>query len=157
VSAQSGYWAVQGGHERARVRVIVTVLMPVLSRLFGYFPWGRFARGEDLPKGVALEWPRWCRPPNYLLDDDSLPLERYRRFEAPVLAYSIEDDDWGTRRAVDDMMRAYPNVERRHIAPGEYGLTRLGHMGWFRESSEPVWREAIEWLEGVAPRRKQAL
>lgn len=147
VSAQSGYWGVQGGRERLRVRLVATVLMPVLARAFGYFPWSVVARGEDLPKGVALEWARWCRCPNYLLDDGSLPLERYRRFAAPVLAYSIEDDDWGTRRAVDDMMRAYQNVERRHVVPGEYGLPRLGHMGWFREGAEALWREAVEWLE----------
>lgn len=151
ISAQSGYWAVQGGREPVKVRVIVTVLIPLLARLFGYFPWSLVARGEDLPKGVALEWARWCRNPNYLLDDKSLPLERYESFDAPVLAYSIDDDDWGTRRAVDDMMRAYINVTRRHIGPTEYGLDRLQHMGFFRDGAQPIWREAIEWLDNVAP------
>jgi predicted alpha/beta hydrolase len=149
VSAQSGHWAVQGGREPARVRLIVTVIIPLLSRLFGYFPWSRFARGEDLPKGVALEWARWCRQRNYLLDDATLPLDRYRDFTAPVLAYSIEDDDWGTRRSVDEMMRAYRNVTRRHIAPADYGLEALGHTGFFREAAEPLWREMVEWLEGL--------
>lgn len=149
VSAQSGHWRVQGGREPGRVRLIVTVVIPLLSRLLGYFPWSWFARGEDLPKGVALEWARWCRKRNYLLDDDTLPLERYRRFKAPVLAYSIEDDDWGTRRAVDEMMRAYGNVTRRHVAPSDYGLARLGHTGFFREGAEPLWREMVEWLERV--------
>jgi predicted alpha/beta hydrolase len=149
VSAQSGYWGVQGGREPAKVRLIVTAIIPLLSRLVGYFPWSWFANGADLPRGVALEWARWCRNPDYLLGDDSLPLERYKQFTAPVLAYSIEDDDWGTRRAVDDMMRAYPNVTRRHIAPADYGLSRLQHMGFFRDGSEPLWREAIEWLETI--------
>lgn len=151
VSAQSGYWAVQGGREPLRVRAIVTVLIPVLSRLVGYFPWSWFANGADLPKHVALEWAGWCRRPNYLLDDESLPLERYARFKAPLLAYSIDDDDWGTRRAVDAMMRAYPNVTRRHIAPADYGLPRLGHMGFFRDGSQPIWREVVEWLDDTAP------
>lgn len=151
VSAQSGHWAVQGGREPIKVRFIVTVLIPLLSRLLGYFPFGLLAGGEDLPKGVALEWARWCRNPNYLLDDKSLPLERYQSFTAPVLAYSIDDDDWGTRRAVDDMMRAYVNVTRRHIGPAEYGLDRLQHMGFFRDGAQPIWREAIEWLDEVAP------
>jgi predicted alpha/beta hydrolase len=95
ISAQSGYWALQGGREPARVRAIVTIIIPVLSRLVGYFPWSWFASGADLPKQVALEWAGWCRQPNYLLDDESLPLERYARFKAPLLAYSIDDDDWG--------------------------------------------------------------
>ena len=149
VSAQSGHWGVQGGREPGRVRLVVSVFIPVLARLFGYFPWSRFARGEDLPKGVALEWAGWCRKRNYLLDDKTLPLERYRSFEAPVLAYSIDDDDWGTRRAVDEMMRAYSDVTRRHVNPADYGLARLGHTGFFREGAEPLWREMIEWLEEV--------
>lgn len=97
VSAQSGYWGVQGGAEKYRARFAVTVMIPVLSRLFGYFPWSRFAAGEDLPAGVALEWARWCRNRDYLLGDATLPLERYDDFAAPILAYSIEDDDWARR------------------------------------------------------------
>ena len=53
VSAQSGYWGVQGGSERYRARFAVTVLIPALTRLFGYFPWSRFAAGEDLPGDAA--------------------------------------------------------------------------------------------------------
>lgn len=152
VSAQSGYWGVQGGREPLKVRIIVTILIPLLARLFGYFPWSRFARGEDLPKGVALEWAAWCRNRNYLLDDQTLPLERYKTFAAPILACSIEDDDWGTSRAVDEMMRAYENVTRRHLRPSDYGLSRLQHMGYFREGSERLWQEAIAWLDEVEPR-----
>lgn len=154
-SAQSGYWGVQGGRERSRVRFVVTVIIPVLSRLVGYFPWSWFASGTDLPKGVALEWARWCRKPNYLLDDKSLPLDNFRRFTAPVLAYSIEDDDWGTAEAVDDMMRAYPNVTRRRVVPADYGLPHLGHLGFFREGSEPIWREMILWLDSLPTRQSR--
>ncbi len=154
VSAQSGYWGVQGGSEPAKVRFIVTVAIPLLSRLVGYFPWSWFASGADLPKGVALEWARWCRSPNYLLDDTSLPLERFRSFTAPILAYSIDDDVWGTERAVDDMMRAYSNVTRRHLSPNDYGLERLGHMGFFRDGSQPIWQEMLEWLDRSRPARE---
>jgi predicted alpha/beta hydrolase len=153
VSAQSGYWGAQGGNEPAKVRLLVTTVIPLLARVVGFFPWSWFASGADLPKGVALEWARWCRDPDYLLGDKSLPLERYSEFTAPVLAYSIEDDNWGTRRAVDDMMRAYPNVTRRHIGPADYGLPRLQHMGFFRTGSEGIWEEVIEWLGGVQERR----
>ncbi len=152
VSAQSGYWGVQGGAEKYRARFAVTVLIPVLTRLFGYFPWSRFAAGEDLPAGVALEWARWCRDPDYLLGDETLPLERYEAFDAPILAYSIDDDDWGTSRAVDEMMRAYPDVTRRHLVPADYGLEKLGHMGFFRPGSEAIWDEVVAWLETVPSR-----
>ena len=150
VSSQSGYWAIQGGVERLRTGLGVYLLMPLLSRLFGYFPWSRLAAGEDLPKGVALEWASWSRNPRYLLGDDSLPLERYAEFRAPVLAYSIDDDNWGSARAVDAMMSAYPNVERRHLVPADRGLPPFGHMGFFRPQAEPVWNEVIDWINALA-------
>ena len=149
VSAQSGYWGAQGGVEKYRAHFAVTILIPVLTRLFGYFPWSRFAAGEDLPAGVALEWARWCRKRDYLLGDETLPLQRFEGFDVPVLAYSIDDDAWGTPRAVDDMMRAYSNVTRRHLVPADYGLAKLGHMGFFRKGSESIWDEVIQWLEAL--------
>ncbi len=147
LSSQSGFWGVQGGWEKINVLFVVTVLMPLLSHLFGYFPWGKFQAGEDLPKGVALQWSRWCRSRKYLLDDKSLPLERYENFTAPILAYSVDDDKWGTPRAVDEMMSAYPNVERRHLVPADHGLKKIGHMGFFRRGSEKLWEEVYEWLK----------
>ncbi len=146
VSSQSGYWRLQGGWEKQKVWFLVTIFIPFLTRLFGYFPW-RFFGGEDLPYQVALEWAAWCRSPGYLLDDKSLPLDRFKAFYAPILAYSIDDDDWGTRGAVHSMMSTYPNVDFQHLVPSEYGLSKLGHMGFFRRGSEALWNETLKWLQ----------
>lgn len=149
LSAQSGHWRLQGGEQKLVVALHVYVTLPLLAKLFGYVPWSRFSPAEDLPKGVALEWSRWCRDPLYVLGDESLPLDRYAHFRAPVLAYSIDDDKWGTRPAVDAMMSAYPNVERRHIVPAARGLGSLGHFGYFRPESRVLWDEPIAWMRGL--------
>ena len=151
MSSQSGHWRLQGGNQKWPVFLHVHFTFPVLCSLFGYMPWSKFGSAEDLPKGVALDWARWCRQPGYLLDDESLPLERYQQFQAPVLAYSIDDDDWGTARSVDAMMHAYPNLTRRHIVPQEHGLSALGHFGYFRPKSKAFWPDIVTWLEQVAP------
>lgn len=145
VSAQSGYWRKQGGSEKAKVWFSVSILIPLLTRVLGYFPWSKFG-GEDLPYHVALGWAAWCRKPNYLFDDTSLPLERYRRFRSPVLAYSIEDDGWGTKEAVHAMMSAYPNVSFEHLVPSDHDIEQLGHMGFFRKGSEALWDRVYSWL-----------
>ena len=155
VSSQSGYWRLQGGSEKRSVAFHVHLTLPLLSHLYGYMPWSKFSPAEDLPKGVALEWSKWCRQPGYLLDDDSLPLERFQQFTAPVLAFSFEDDDWGTKRAVDAMMRAYPNLTRRHVIPADIGLEAIGHFGFFRPKTKALWREVVDWLERVAPHLPQ--
>ncbi len=149
LSAQSGYWRLQGGEQKLAVAFHVQVTFPLLSTMVGYMPWSWFSSAEDLPKGAALEWSRWCRDPLYLLGDDTLPLDRYAKFSGPVLAYSIEDDKWGTREAVDAMMSAYPNVERRHIEPAEYGLRSLGHLGYFRQTARQLWADGIAWMNAL--------
>lgn len=115
-------------------------------------PWSWFTRGaQNLPAGVAQQWAKWCRSPGYLLDDPSLPLYRFANFKAPVLAYSIEDDNWGTARSVDAfMLSAYPNVERKHLNPADLPVDKLGHFGFFRETSAALWDEPVEWLEAAS-------
>lgn len=144
-SSQSGYWRLQGAEQKAVVALHTHLTLPVLSSIFGYMPWSKFG-AEDLPKGVAKEWSRWCRDKAYLLGDKTLPLERYAQFKAPVLAHSFDDDKWGTAKAVDAMMRAYPNLERRHIVPKQAGLKQIGHFGYFRAPAEPLWAEIAQWL-----------
>ena len=84
--------------------------------------------------------------PNYLLDDHTVPVERYQQFSAPVLAYSIDDDQWGTARSVDAMMKAYANLERRHLQPDEAGLPSIGHFGYFRPNARHLWTDIAAWF-----------
>ena len=146
MSSQSGYWGLQREGTEFKTRVQVSVFLPPLTHLFGYFPWSKIGSAEDLPKGAALQWARWCRDPDYLLGDPSLPIDRFKEFAAPVLAYSVDDDDWGTARSVEAMMSVYPNVDFVHIAPADFGLTSLGHFGFFRPKARPLWEEALAWL-----------
>ena len=154
VSSQSGYWKLQGDEQKYVVCFHVHVTLPLLANVVGYMPWSWFTNGaQDLPKNAAIQWSKWCRQPNYILDDTSLPLHRYKSFNCPILAYSIEDDKWGTSNSVDKMMlSAYPNVERRHLHPKENpasegdAIQSIGHFGYFREESYPLWTDAVEWL-----------
>lgn len=146
VSAQTGYWRVQGGRQKWVVGFHTHVTLPVLSRLFGYLPWSRFSAAEDMPRGVALDWAGWCRQPGYLLDDSALPTERFKQFRAPVLAISVDDDEWGMRSNVETMMRNYPNVEWRHVTPAGAGTDSLGHFGFFRPKAQALWGGLADWL-----------
>lgn len=147
VCAQSGYWQLQGGSEKYKVMLQAYLAIPLLVALHGYLPWSRFAKAEDLPAGVAAQWARWCRHPRYIFGDRTLPLERYQQFSAPVLAISIDDDNWGTALSVDNLTQySYSCVDRRHVIPSDYGINQLGHLGYFRDGSEVLWQEALEWL-----------
>jgi len=145
-SAQSGNWRYQGGNQKLAVLFHSYFTLPLLANLVGYMPWSWFG-AVDMPKGVATEWAGWCRHKDYLLGDNTLPLERYTSHTSPVLAYSFEDDNWGSKKSVDMMMGAYPNVERRHLDAKERDLKSLGHFGFFRTNAAPLWQEVSDWFD----------
>jgi predicted alpha/beta hydrolase len=104
----------------------------------------------DLPAGAAHQKTA-MRTPGGFLDDPTLPTQRYSTFQAPVLAFSIDDDHEATKASVDAMMAAYPHVQRRHLTPADAGQDHLGHFGYFRTAAQPLWDEAITWLTQPSP------
>ncbi len=144
LAAQSGYL----GHWPWRLRVPLIglwyALMPLSAHLLGHFPARRLGFGEDLPRGVALQWARWCRRPDYLADWSG-----HRRFEVPVLGFSFEDDPIAPRLAVDALHAEFGGaVTRRHLAPRDFGVRRLGHFEFLRPGVAPaLWEEIAAWLE----------
>ena len=148
IAAQNGYV----GHWPVRSRVglclLWHVVVPAAVHSVGYWPGQVLRTGEDLPRGVALEWAKWCTSPSYHGE-----LERYAELRAPMLAYSVEDDWIAPLPAVEALHAVYSNcaVTRRHIRPQQVGLGRIGHFGLFRESGATlsIWSEIERWLSQV--------
>ena len=150
VSSQSGYWKLQGGRQKYSVWAFTHLVFPLVTRVCGYLPWSRLASGEDLPSGVALQWASWCRSKNYLFDDTTLgDFSGYESFSRPLLAYCVSDDDWGTRAAVQALTERYSSaqIEYREITPQQFGLTSLGHMGFFKSGCEAIWQDTLAWID----------
>ena len=142
VASQSGYWRNWSGVRRHGLHFL-WIVMPRISRLLGYFPARILGLGSmDLPRGVATQWARWGRHPRYLFGFGSeLNLAGYTRYRGPLLAISLEGDNYAPRAAVDALAREYAGaiVERRHIADAS-----IGHFGAFRRGAgEKLWEEII--------------
>lgn len=155
ISAQSGYWPLFNAPLKYLYALLWYAGIPALTRLCGFLPAKRLGLGEDLPAGVAQEWAQWCRTPGYLIEalDDPAVQARFERIRAPLLAYSVSDDQMAPPRAVDALLALYRNadVERRHIVPRDIGLPSLGHFGFFRSSARgSLWDDTRRWLGGAA-------
>lgn len=111
--------------------------------------------GEPIPSTVFRDWARWCRMPGYFFDDPALPeTERYAEVTTPILALGMTDDNWGTPRAIDGLMRHYRNapLEMRWLSPDHGGGHAIGHLGFFRSRFSPtLWPGFIDWLLDATP------
>lgn len=150
VASQIGYWRGLAPRDRPPAWFAMHVLIPGLSHLLGYFPSSKVGLGEDLPQGVALEWARWCRSPNYLFDHlTDAEHAAYRRFRAPLLSYKVTDDSFASADAVERLLAFYPHSRPllRPVSPRELGARALGHFGPFRSAHrETLWPELLDWL-----------
>ena len=149
VGSQSGYWRNWPPLGRAWMWPATHLVLPVVSRLLGYFPGARLGFGEDLPAGVAIEWASWCRHPRYLVGALGVE-EAYAGFSAPIRAYAISDDPFAPLSAIKALLELYPasKSEIRTIHPRDLGATAIGHFGFFRERfRDTLWRDAADWLE----------
>lgn len=144
VAAQSGYW----GHWPSPIKywyaLLWHILMPGLTRLVGFFPAAALRLGEDLPRGVALEWSRWCRTPGYL-DDWS----GHRLLRAPLYSLGFTDDPLAPAGAILALHDHYGSTSqtRRMVSPGDAGLRHIGHFGFFRPEAEKLWNDVADWMD----------
>lgn len=137
--------------EQVRVAFLWNALGPTVVRTKGYLAWKRFGLGEDLPIDVYRQWKRWCRYPGYWFDDPDIGQEmqeHFARVTVPITAINAIDDRWGTPPARDAFFDHYVNVDvvRRDLHPADLGKPSIGHMGYFRRGSEPLWDELLDEL-----------
>ena len=151
VGSENTYWWYD--HPRVKAAQWTRALLTApITTLFGYVPWSRFSDAQDVPAGAARQMASAIRRPGGVLGDPDVPADRYAAFTAPVLAYSIGDDEWVSERSVDDLAASYPNSARRHVHPAEAGLDRIGHFGYFRPRCRSLWDDPIVWLQSQPAR-----
>ena len=155
VAAGSGYWRHNAPKLRRTVWYFWWVLVPLATRLFGYFPGRRLRKVGDLPEGVILQWRKWCLNPNYSVGAEGEPVRRrYAEARFPMLALSITDDELITLRGTQSLMSLYENArpQVQRIAPEDLAVRRIGHSGAFRsEQQARLWPRMAQWLGGLVP------
>jgi predicted alpha/beta hydrolase len=154
IAAQAGYWKLIASPERYRIYLLLNYVGVPLTHLLGY-AWGRAGLGENLPKGVFLQWVKWVMSERYVFDDMSLvgPLTNFANFQGALRALCFSDDPWATLPAVELLCSGFssitPDIET--ITPAETGVAKIGHFGFFRpEHRDTLWFDAAEWLQAEA-------
>jgi predicted alpha/beta hydrolase len=152
VAAGSGYWRDNAPKTRRVVPYFWHVLVPVATALFGYFPGRRIGKVGDLPRGVILQWRRWCMHPRYHVEAEGPSVQaQFAAVRFPVVALSITDDEMMTERGTRVLVDWYVNAPRRieRIAPHDIRATRIGHFGFFKDQFQStLWQRCMTTLQG---------
>ena len=150
VAAGSGYWRDNAPRLKRMVPYFWWVLVPLATRLCGYFPGRALKKVGDLPSGVILQWRRWCLHPAYSVGAEGAAVaQSYGAVRFPVLALSMADDELMTLRGTHNLVNLYANTERRveSISPAELKVRRIGHFGFFRDQfRQSLWPRAVAAL-----------
>jgi len=149
----TGYWRDYHARWRLPLFVVWHAFMPALTHTIGYFPGRGLRLGEDLPRGVALDWARRRRPAliRTALDEARFGpyVERYAAFRAATLSISISDDAFAPPPAAERLLAMYPALDARRevVTPGDAGVRKLGHFGFIRRpAGEYFWQRSADWL-----------
>jgi predicted alpha/beta hydrolase len=65
VGAGTGTWWYNAWPTRRIAWLLWYVIVPVTVPIFGYFPGNKLGILCDMPKGVIMQWRRWCLHRNY--------------------------------------------------------------------------------------------
>ena len=150
VAAGSGYWRDNTPKLKRSILYFWFVLVPLATRLFGYFPGRKLKKIGDVPAGVMMQWRKWCLHPQYSAGaEEGAVRQGYNSVRFPVLSLSIHDDEMMTEAGILSLMNLYANAPRRmlRVAPADVGVRRIGHLGAFRR----------EHIAGMWPRLEQHL
>jgi predicted alpha/beta hydrolase len=150
IGAQTPYWKnYEGIGVRLKLRFFWYFLIPLLTRLFGYFPASKLRLFEDLPANVALQWARWAKSPAYVFKDNPELKSSFEALDQRSLFISFSDDDLAPHKAVLDLKRFFTQakIDHWHVHPEDILVKKIGHFGFFKKHMEMLmWNDMIRWI-----------
>lgn len=145
VAAGLGYYKWNAPSVRRVAPVLFRAIAPAAIAVAGYYPGRRLRMLGDVPPNVMRQWARWCLSPTYFGVDVPDIVARAEEVTVPIDALSFTDDELlGLRshEALEELYAAAP-VEALRVAPGDHGLDRIGHHGFFRAPMQPLWESLV--------------
>lgn len=162
MGAQYAYWRDYAPGKRLGMLLRWHLVMPLLTRMLGYFPGKRLGWLEDTPKGVVQDWT--SRQPRFedayiagsrtLAEDERRQIaDAFAALTGDVLAISVSDDEFGTVCAVQRQL-AYFSCARHtvlRLEPAAFGHSKIGHFAFFHDRFKTsLWHIALRWLRDGA-------
>lgn len=151
VASSSGYVKRLRWPGRISAWLMLKLMIPLTANTLGYVPSKKFGWGENLPKGVGLQWAKWCSSPGYVENEFGQGVQEhfYRQLNTPLVYLYASDDPIATPANVQDIMRLAPQAPARmiEIKPEQFKLPAIGHVDMFRPSHRAIWPHMLAQLK----------
>lgn len=156
VGPHTGYYADYLSAYRPAMTVMWHAVMPVVTRLVGYFPARRLGLGDDIPREIALQWAGRRSPDLRPRPGEAACGRRSRLLDhCAGLGYRVHvilatDDAFATAASAARVLSYFPSarlVQRQVFTPADAEGRRLGHFGFFRRmSGATLWPRVLAML-----------
>ncbi|UZK03034.1 serine aminopeptidase domain-containing protein [Venatoribacter cucullus] len=121
-------------------------LVPAVVPMAGYFPGKKLGIMTDMPKGVILQWRRWCLKKEYAVGAEGDWLrQRFASVKTPITSVEFSDDEMMSARSVAILHGFFTGAPKRHVrvTPQDIGQKRIGHIGWHRQRYAALWEQVF--------------
>lgn len=149
IASGTNYWRGSGLRWGLGVGT-VSVIAPVIVRIFGYWPGGRLGFGGRQSATVIRDWARLGRTGRFAPEHAKSDLEgQLKNYSGPYLSLTIGGDAYVSKGATESLLSKLSSaqIERHRWSPEE--RSHRGHFGWTRAESEPA--EIIhEWAARIS-------
>lgn len=135
IASGSGYWLENVPSLKWRAWWLWYFVVPVATRLFGYFPGKRLRKVGNLPAGVMNQWRSWCLNPEYMVGVEGDELRaKFEAVKLPITSFSFSDDELMSARNIESLHSFYTSSPKtmNRISPEDIGAKRIGHFGFFK-------------------------
>ena len=150
VGAQFAHWRDYAPAQRWQMLAKWHGVMPLLTRICGYFPGKRLGWLEDTPAGVVRDWGALSTRYEQLPSARNIAALPFSSVTAKTLAISFSDDPFGTVPAIERLLGYFSASSRTHlrIQPQDIDETAIGHFAFFHSRfQDSLWPIALQWLK----------
>lgn len=126
----------------AYAALLGTQLFGLIASGLGYFPGKKLGFGGTEARTVMRDWSRQARTGKYIIEQSDFDYEgALAELKLPVLAVSIQGDNFAPKKAIMNLYQKYhvsAPKHHHHLSPEEAGIPALNHFNWARKPSGVV-------------------
>ena len=142
VGAGTGTWWYNAPPTKRIAWFLWYFLVPATAPLLGYFPGDKLGIMCNLPKGVIMQWRRWCLKKDYAIGYEGDWLrQNFANTKMPMTSIAFTDDDMMSMKNVEMLHAFFTGADKKmvKIKPSDIGQKRIGHIGWHKARYRTLW------------------